>query len=615
MTQKHRTHISACLASALLLLGLTICITSCSDLLESESSRQVFSPDINSKTDSVFYGFGIMQCMQQLADTYVFQGEMHGDNVAMTASAGKQLRRLATFDTTSVGAYDSAYVYYQVINNCNYFIAHRDTTLYTGSDNVTLNEYAAIKAFRAWAYLQLARTYGRVPYVTTPVTTIGQMDTNLYPWLDLDALAEKLTADLLPFSGYAVPTYGNVTVNAGTTNWNSNKTIVPRRCFIPVDVILGDLYLETGDYAAAAHHYTTFLTTVDTQGPKNLLAAFDQDFALSDNLPNDMDNSSMKGTEWSNIFKTNSTIDIITYIPMAAGGGEGVTTAVPKAFGMDYYATSSRELYTSGAAVVPSESYRQLAQSGAYYYYQSTTNPLLRLHNVGEAALGDMRYPATVLTNTIDNVTTEHVTKYDSGNIILYRYTTVWLHLAEALNRMGHPDAAFAILKDGVSDLLLDSTSYLTAESRQLLTITYPFLGQYKSLFQKGTADLGDITGIHSHGAGVTWDYLYPGRSPYQYEAMVGQQMAKTAIEHGVAVTGCKQDSIDAVENLICDEYQLELAFEGSRWYDLMRLARHKNASSPYGANYGSRWLAAKLAYKHPAVDLTDATNWYVPFK
>ncbi len=615
MIQKHLQYLSARTAFALLPLGLTAGLSACSDMLDSESSRQVFSPDISSKTDSVFYGFGIMQCMQQLADTYVLQGELRGDNVAANSSAGKNLKRIEAFDTAATGDYDSAYVYYQVINNCNYFIAHRDTTLYSGSDNVTLHEYAAAKAFRAWAYLQLARTYGRVPYVTTPVTEIGQTDTQLYPWLNLDELADRLTADLEPFTGYAVPTYGNVTVNAGTTNWNANKTIVPSKCFIPVDVILGELYLEKGDYAAAARHYTTFLTTVDTKGVQNLIAAFDPNYANQDNLPTDMDNYSMKGTEWSDIFAQNSTTDIISYIPMAAGGSEGVATSVPAIFGYDYYATSNRQLYMAEVAVSPSASYRQLAQSADYYYYQSTNDQLLRLHNVGQAALGDMRWPASVRTVDNGETATEHIDKYKSGNIILYRYTTVWLHLAEALNRMGYPDAAFAILKDGISDQLLDSTAYLTAESRRLLTETYPLLGQYKSLFQKGTADLGNVIGIHSHGSGVTWDYLYPGRSPYQYDEVVGRQMEKTASRHGVTLTYCRQDTIDAVENLICDEYQLEFAFEGSRWYDLMRLARHKNAATPYGSGYGCRWLAAKLAYKNPAVDLLDESNWYLPFR
>ena len=41
---------------------------SCSDMLETESTRQNIDPDISQKTDSAFYAFGILQAMQQLAD-------------------------------------------------------------------------------------------------------------------------------------------------------------------------------------------------------------------------------------------------------------------------------------------------------------------------------------------------------------------------------------------------------------------------------------------------------------------------------------------------------------------------------------------------------------------
>ena len=34
-----------------------------------------------------------------------------------------------------------------------------------------------------------------------------------------------------------------------------------------------------------------------------------------------------------------------------------------------------------------------------------------------------------------------------------------------------------------------------------------------------------------------------------------------------------------------------------------------------YGSDFGSRWLAGKLAYKNPAVSLLDEHNWYLPFK
>ena len=105
-------------------------------MLESDSSRQLFAPALNQKTDSVFYAYGIMQAMQQLADQYYFQNEMRGDLVRPTSSATTHLRSLATFSADATNKYDSVYLYYKVINNCNYYLAHRDTTLATGARNV-----------------------------------------------------------------------------------------------------------------------------------------------------------------------------------------------------------------------------------------------------------------------------------------------------------------------------------------------------------------------------------------------------------------------------------------------------------------------------------------------
>ena len=91
--------------------------------------------------------------------------------------------------------------------------------------------------------------------------------------------------------------------------------------------------------------------------------------------------------------------------------------------------------------------------------------------------------------------------------------------------------------------------------------------------------------------------------------------MQELADAYGVAVGTTKQDTINAIEDMICDELALETAFEGNRWYDLKRMATHKNESGLYGGNFGGRWLARKLAFKQPVVNLEDKNNWYLPFK
>ena len=166
------------LLSAAFFILHTSFFISCQDMLESESTRQNFDPELNAKTDSVYYMAGILNAMQQLADEYVLQNELRGDLAGLTAKADTNLVYLADYrySPQAVNRYDSAYVYYRVINNCNYYIAHRDTTLRTGNTNVTTPEYAAVLSIRAWAYLQAVRQYGQVKYFDEPLVKISQIE-------------------------------------------------------------------------------------------------------------------------------------------------------------------------------------------------------------------------------------------------------------------------------------------------------------------------------------------------------------------------------------------------------------------------------------------------------
>ena len=602
-------------------------LCSCSDMLETDSNHQVFDPALNQKTDSLFYAYGILQAMQQVADQYVFQGEMRGDLVKTTEYTDSMLSRLADFSATTTNRYDSAYAYYRVINNCNYYIAHRDTALYTGATNVVINEYAGVKAIRAWAYLQLARNYGKVPFFTQPLTKISQIEDKSYPELDLAGIVSELAPDLEQYTGFVTTDFGNVTFDAGSSNSGVSKSIASRLLMIPVDVILGDLYLENNQYDKAASHYITWLTRVCSDPTSPYFQAFtsgrrSQATALNDR-PGDWDqssNTSVTGAStWSSIFtSSNATADIITYIPMAVNRTVGTVTNVPMAFGYNYYATASEArvngLYVDEVQIEPSDSYLTLSDSTDYYYYPIVSG--LPRSQVSIAKLGDQRAANTLMMDYDDELSTKiWIRKYENANIVLYRISTVWLHLAEALNRLGMPDAAFAILKDGIGAHLLsdDAAYYMTAATKEALRTTYPLLSAANaSKFETPASHIG----IHMHGAGMCRDYNGQDyvASPYRFDTIVGLKLGELAAT-GYPVGTTRADSINAMEDILCDEYALELAFEGTRWYDLMRLARHKNAAGLYDANFGSRWLARKLAYKQPVVNLEDKNNWYLPFK
>ena len=596
--------------------GLGWALTSCSDMLETESSRQVFDPQLNQKTDSVFYALGVLQGMQQLADYYVLQGEMRGDLVETTPYTDNNLRQLANFSATTANKYDSAYVYYRVINNCNYFIAHRDTLLRTGSKYVAMPEYIAIKAIRAWTYMQLARVYGTVAFFTYPLTQISQIDE--FPddadhYKDMKGIVAALAPDLEQYTGFntkgeyigtELPNYGGVTPT-GSAFYTSN-------IYFPVDVVLGEMYLETEQFDKAARSFITYLTQVSERPYSNYSAQLRLENDLRPlNWSPSYTNNYLSGSDWSEIFTTDN--DLVTYIPLNSNIRYGAITNLPLYFGIDLY--SNEPGYIDEVQMKASDSYMALSESQDYYYASnaSTLSTLV----VDHARLGDARYKGLLRERVDGDSLKTWVQKYVNPQVRVYRTSTVMLRLAEAFNRMGYYDAAFAILKDGINPLLLIS-SYLRPATRVML---------YESLLspenQEKFATRNSMYGIHSHGTGITGDAVFSsseltisgGQSPYQLDTIVGVKLKEIAARQGVSVGTTVQDSINAVEDLICDELALETAFEGSRFYDLCRFARHKNASGLYGNNFGSLWLARKLDYKKPVKDLTNPDNWYLPFK
>ena len=627
--------------------------TSCEDMLMTENDSMVIDPELGDKTDSVFYALGIAQAMQQVADQYFFIGEMRGDLVTTTTYTDNHLRELADYSATTTNKYDSAYVYYKVINNCNYYLAHRDTSLYIGSTNVSINEYAAVEAWRAWAYLQLARTYGGnevgIPFYTEPLTAISQIDEDNFPKKNLSEIVAELAPSLEKFSGLEVPYVATGDWSVGTTNWGREKGINFRRIFVPVDVILGEMYLEDGQYLKAAQHYAKYLCD-NRLVADNLSAGLRERGVVSLLLPEDLAGSyNSYSLQYDDIFSNSAQpVDVLTYIPMAVSSQRGKTTDIPLAFGYDYYSTdrSSNCPRVDEIQIAPSATYYALTDSSYFYYYpynqatgSGTSNPdTVKAWKYGDsrANYSDGRFSnsdAAILNRDANDTTKVYIAKaHLNSNVYLFRTTTIYLHLAEALNRMGHYDAAFAILRNGISTYLEELVpgaggvyakhQYMTQESVNLLTNQVPFLNaENRNIFVPE-----DTYGIHHHGAGfmnagrVENDMTVVGSQAtavgsknnhhYLPSVIIGEKMEELR-KQGYTIGSEKQDTINAMELVLCDEYAKEFAFEGVRFYDLQRMARHLNENS----FEGSRWFADKLKGNNPTKSLLDPKNWYLPFK
>lgn len=645
---------------------------SCQDMLDTDSSRQSFDPNLNNKTDSVSYAYGVLRTVQQVADQYFFQNELRGELVSCTSYTKVDLRNLYNLTADQTNKYDSVYLYYNVINNCNYYLANRDTALYTGNINVSINEYIAIASLRAWTYLQLARMCGDgIIYVTKPLTSISQINNNAYPKYDLKTICLKELENLEflrnRYPGATVPNYGIGEDGKliGSTNWGAEKKFMPSRCFVPIDIMMGELYLEYGDYKKAAYSYFNYLKTegkvtsnfCNRYSPRGLYSyqfEWPSDYETSEN------SRVLNTSDWNDIYLMSpSPNDVITYIPMAVNYMTGQVTEIPAVFGYDYYANSvttyARQHYFSPVCpelreiqLIPSQEYNTLADTATYYYYQKKLKNTQTKYTVGSSNLGDGRANFLSSGKDEDSLYT-WVNKHHTGNIILFRTSTVYLHLAEALNRMGYPDAAFAILKDGMQyglrtfvnnyestdrdsiffykqymgqdeneqDIISrDSTYYLRPSTFNMLQTEIPFFAEsnVEKFTNSSESNLASqiscpIVGIHRHGAGVVNGF----DSPYQFQPVLTAklQYLNSKFSLGIGEKPTLEDYINAMEDILCDEYALEFAFEGTRFADLQRLARHKNEE--YKSGFGDIWLADKL--KDKSKQINTLNDCYLPFK
>ena len=291
---------------------------------------------------------------------------------------------------------------------------------------------------------------------------------------------------------------------------------------------------------------------------------------------------------YSQQFTSNS--EILTIIPMETREYDGVISRLNDVFN----STEDNNYYYQATH---SAAYDELSRSQRYvalFNDPVTLLPDTLLWPEGkvyaeESHRGDLRQfsvypPLRTVASSSSNYSTLRQTcnKYRSDNVTLYRLQYVYLRFAEALNRAGYPEAAFTILKYGLWKDNIEK--YISEQEREkagsLLTFSeYNFTRE-------------NTLGLHARGCGNTeCDTLYV-----------------------IPECASLEDSIQAVEDLICDEMALETAAEGVRYYDLMRIAQHRNDPT---------FLARKVAGRKGAANFDDALftklsetkNWYLPLE
>jgi len=306
---------------------------------------------------------------------------------------------------------------------------------------------------------------------------------------------------------------------------------------------------------------------------------------------------------------------------------------------------------------------------------------------------GRLRFIQKFGSASVDNSGTSSMIGFSFNYMLpIYRMRQVYLRYAEAVNRAGFPRYAFTLLRDGLDAEKMPrvlTDSFINIDDEAQTKQECPYLEKGNNLYaqlsvdevrraegvrwldfsaqywREGSGSAGrTLFGAHERGCGDS----YAVDTLYTYENVVlkriADEEARTRVEADAQTARMRilaesdeeaeepeepvgpdrsdytvlpadepakasAAEINAMETLIADEMALETAYEGYRFYDLMRIARHKNAdvSGYYPADYGTQWLAWLVSrralklqpYQNPMEKdeslysiLLNPSNWYL---
>ena len=567
------------LLSTALMASLAVTTTSCGDFLDQESDRVIYADKdhLDNASDTLYSVMGIVNKMQSLADRTILLGEVRGDLCDINNYTSSDLRDVALFNVNDSNKYNNPRDYYAVINNCNYFIAKVDTGLKNNrNEYIFMKEYAAVKAYRAWTYLQLVLNYGKVPFVTEPVLSETDAE-KTYPMYGITDVCDYFIKDLTPLVNVETPSYGTIR--------NTDSKLF----YFPIRILLGDLNLWAGHYKESALWYYRYLD--NRTGTNSVSPTTTNGVSWSTNDSHWL----MTISTYLNGITTESygtNPEYITMIPGDSIPSEGNYSELRNLFNST---TSNNNHYS----LTPSEGLKELSKSQVYCHMDKLGNITYPPKNIGNNQDGDLRlshwYRSRNLTVNSERVDLQTIYKYDSRNVRIYRQTMVYLRMAEALNRAGYPRFAFQILKTGVNNQVMTDSiiPYYKNDSTWLRQFDFP---TDKYVLRTQAGDFKENTmGLHSRGSGWTDLNAY-----YVYPKAEGTDSLAT--------------EITSVEDLIMNEEGLEFALEGYRYYDLLRVALRRGDPSYLANHIYERKGAANVGTMKSLIktNLLDEKNWFL---
>ncbi len=550
---------------------------SCSDYLDIEpqdklAEDQVFL-DVYDADASIA---GIYGKFMTLAEKHVVLNELRADLLSTTANSEPDLYELQIHQVEDNNSYASPRDFYELINNCNDALKNFDQMLAENrlDESEYDQRYSDIGALRSWLYLQVGIHYGNVPYITEPIEDINDVkNRNQYPRITFDELLNELInfTSTLPYTS-SYDTNNSLVIDVDS--YNTSKFFINKQC------LLGDLNLWKGNYLEAASHYKMVM---DSPGDDWNIYRLREQFPGEEGLAveylryRDQDVRSLinsKTDGWGSMFVRDRDelwdTEWIWSLPFDSNfAPENPFINLFSIQGGSYQLKPSQQAINLWDSQTQVNGFPYDARGRKFSYFKVGEDPVVKKYLYGYLDL-ETQMPVDVFNR--------------NGRWFLYRAAKLHLRFAEAANRDNKHKLANALLNNGIeSAYTVEGVVDVTDIERTNLPFPYNF-----------DARRGDFPRYRA-----TW---------HRNAGVRGRAYVRP-----VEVVG---DSLTTIENNIIEESALELAYEGNRWGDLIRVALRRDDPS-FLADKVYRKLAAEGNPQASAVRsrLMNEENWYLPFE
>ncbi len=608
------------------LTGLLLGASSCSSLFEEPTEEVlVASQAYKDVRDADAAIIGIYGKFMGLSKQHTVLNELRADLLDVTGNSDLALREINNHDVKDNNPYANPRPFYEVILSCN--DALKNFKIMKDSGRLTNEQYeqrrADVLTLRSYVYLQLGMHFGNIPYVTEALETIKDAKAVVdLPRLSLRELIKALIKDMemIPgateihstMSAYLDPyTAENPLVVNGLDSYSSRLFFINKRCF------LGDLYLWDNQYRKAVFQYRNAVGVEKLNG----------------------------GSEWE-VFESNlnATTNCYKLTASAMTSGMGVITVAysnvadastlqdNNNFNWRSIFSKDRSSVGANAAsfisndpewlwMLPFDSKFSPQNSFVELFSPVTLGGSYLLKPSNEViSLWDAQYQANNLpydarkimsckkiNGSQDYVATKHLYYYlnpsldgtvglnsyltssvyrKNGRWFLNRAANVHLKIAEASNRDQRSQLAYALLNSGIR------TNFPLATGTDVTNVHG--MGDIDPVyrFDARNGDIPRYRGIWRDNVGVRGRAYLKNTDPFA------------------------SMNTESIENAIVTEGALELAFEGHRWGDLVRVALRRNDPAFLADKvYNKLKKANNPNAEAVRAKLMDPANWYLPFK